>query len=126
METTVQTIPPVPKTSLEKLCSRKRQIKQQTKFYEESIATDVDFLQHHAGSFLLSGVSSLVFPKTGKGCDKTKSGDDDSGSFNFMGLAKGFILPAALSIAQPLLLSWGLGKLPTWIINFVIKRLKKK
>ncbi|MCD7936728.1 MAG: hypothetical protein LUG98_07705 [Tannerellaceae bacterium] len=107
------------------MCLRKREIKQQTKLYEKSIAADVDFLQDHAGSFLLSGATSMFFPGSHKG-GKHKTAKEEHGSFNFMAMAKSLILPAALSLAQPLLLSWGLGKAPTWILNFIIKRLKKK
>ncbi|MCC8153158.1 MAG: hypothetical protein LIP01_02425 [Tannerellaceae bacterium] len=109
------------------MCSRKREIKRQSKIYEEKIAADFDYVQEHAGSFLMSGVSSLIFPKHKKGNSEKKSHSGSTGdSFNFMSLAKSMLVPTAIAVVQPLLLSWGLGKFPTWIINFLLKRLKKK
>lgn len=49
-------------TPLEKLISDKERIQRQCKRQEQKLNEDFSYIQENAGSLLLSGLSSLLFP----------------------------------------------------------------
>ena len=59
---TIQQINNNPQTPLEKLISDKRRIKRQCIIQKQKLNDDFSYIQEHAGSLLLSGVTSLLFP----------------------------------------------------------------
>ncbi len=61
---TMQQINNNPQTPLEKLISDKRRIKRQCIIQKQKLNDDFSYIQEHAGSLLLSGVTSLLFPNS--------------------------------------------------------------
>ena len=49
-------------TPLERLISDKERIQRQCKRQEQKLNEDFSYIQENAGSLLLSGLSSLIFP----------------------------------------------------------------
>ena len=62
-------------TPLEKLISDKERIQRQCKRQEQKLNEDFSYIQENAGSLLLSGLSSLLFPSNKS---TTKTNDKDT------------------------------------------------
>lgn len=93
---------------------------------------DFSYIQENAGSLLLSGLSSLLFP----GNKPTTKTDDKNtvpvaagqppialGFSDYLSIAKGMI-PIAWDIAQPLIMTWGIRKARKWFSNLLFKKKK--
>ena len=66
-------------TPLEKLISDKERIQRQCKRQEQKLNEDFSYIQENAGSLLLSGLSSLLFPSNKS---TTKTNDKNTASRN--------------------------------------------
>ncbi len=122
-------------TPLEKLISDKKRVTEQSKRQEQKLNEDFSYIQENAGSLLLSGLSSLLFPstRTSKKADKisdknatpTQAGTQPAtfGLSDYFSIAKG-LMPIAWDIAQPLVMTWGIKKLRKWFLEFLFKKKK--
>jgi len=109
---------------LEKLLADKEQIRHQCQQQEQRLNASVAYIQDHAGSLLLSGVSSLLFSGSGKTAQKTialspPKGSQDKvslGLADYLSIGKTMI-PLLWEIVQPLIITWGIRKAKTIIKN---------
>lgn len=111
-------------TPLERLQAEKASLQNACKQQEQKLNESFQFLQDNAGSVLLSGLSSLLFPgnkaSKGKTNDVSQSSETKTSSnpvqttpigiSDYLSIAKGMI-PVAWEIAQPFIMSWGIKKL---------------
>lgn len=119
-----------PLTEYKKLLAEKCQVKARYKELEYQMEEDFQYLQHHGGSMLLSSLTSMIFPKSKEKenhTEHTESSEKSSifslGNLNFsnyLSIGKS-LLPVAFSIAQPFLLSWGLGKVQSGLTHTLLK-----
>ena len=119
-------------TPLEKLISDRRRIRQECVIQEQKLNNDFSYIQENAGSLLLSGVSTLLFPNTkakSKGTENnspaqaTETPSLSLGISDYLSVAQG-LLPAAWDVARPLLTAWGIQKVQRWIIKKLFKKKK--
>lgn len=119
-------------TPLEKLISDKQRIMQECSFQEQKLNEDFLYIQDNAANLLLSGISSLLFPKTKAKSDKTEysptvpAGESTTPSLglsDYLSVVQG-LLPLAWDVARPLLVSWGIRKAQGWIIGKLFRKKK--
>jgi len=120
-------------TPLEKLISDKERIQRQCKRQEQKLNEDFSYIQENAGSLLLSGLSSLLFPSNKS---TTKTNDKNTapvtagqpsialGISDYLSIAKGMI-PIAWDLAQPFIMTWGIKKAKKWFSNLLFKNLQQ-
>ena len=119
-------------TLLEKLISDRRRIQQECTIQEQKLNEDFSYIQENAGSLLLSGLSSLLFPSNKS---TTKTNDKNTapvtagqpsialGISDYLSIAKGMI-PIAWDLAQPFIMTWGIKKAKKWFSNLLFKKKK--
>lgn len=102
-------------TPLEKLISDKERIRDNVSRQEQKLNEDFSYIQENAGSLLLSGLSSLLFPSNKS---TTKTNDKNTAPVtagqpsialeisDYLSIAKGMI-PIAWDLAQPFIMTWG-------------------
>lgn len=105
-------------TPLEKLLADKARLQEECKAQETKLNETLCYFQENAGSLLISGLSSLLFPPN-KSTNKTKETNQSVskdaippvsfGLSDYISIAKG-LLPVAWEIIQPIMLSWGIKK----------------
>ncbi|MCD8269860.1 MAG: hypothetical protein LUD46_16290 [Parabacteroides sp.] len=117
-------------TPLEKLISDKKRIRRQCVLQEQKLNDDFSYIQENAGSLLLSGFTTLLFPNTKS--KKTESTETATppilptvhlGISDYLGIAQS-LLPAAWDVAKPFLLTWGIRKAQSWFTNLLFKKKK--
>lgn len=123
---------PIRLTPLEKLNFDKERLQQACHTHEEKLSDDFTYLQENAGSLILSGLSSMLFPSTKSNTSKeASSGTPDAtstpglslGMSDYLSMAKG-ILPVAWDIAQPFLFTWGVKKAKNWFSHLLFRKKK--
>ncbi len=111
------------RTPLEILQAEKASLENACRIQEQKLNESFSYLQENAGSVLLSGLSSLLFPgnksSKGKTNNTTSSAEAKAhasttptipiGLSDYLSIAKGLI-PVAWEIAQPFIMSWGIKK----------------
>lgn len=111
------------RTPKEKLIFEKERVRLQCLDTEEALCDHLGYIQGHAGSLLLSGISGLFFPKTKTSTKKTAvasqhAGEHESAVSHYLALAKD-LLPGLMDIAKPLLFTWGLKNARKWIFRLI-------
>lgn len=111
------------RTPREKLIFEKERVRLQCLETEEAISDNLAYVQDHAGSMLLSGVSALFFPKTKTSTKKTAIGSPSADAHpsavsHYLSLAKD-LMPGLMDIAKPLLFTWGLKNARKWIFRLI-------
>lgn len=126
----MQQIQNKPQTPLEKLISDKKRIRRQCVLQEQKLNDDFSYIQENAGSLLLSGFTTLLFPNTKS--KKTESTEAIAspiqpaaplGISDYLSIAQG-LLPVAWDVAKPFLLTWGIRKAQSWFTNLLFKKKK--
>ena len=119
-------------TPIEELLAEKQQVQEACRKQEEKLNQTFAFIQANAGSLLLSGFSSLLFPAKPKGKNQTEKVAQDTPPptnklqlSDFFSLGKA-LLPVAWEVAQPLLGSLGIKLLRKRISNFFKPNSKEK
>lgn len=102
-------------TPLEKLISDKERIQRQCKRQEQKLNEDFSYIQENAGSLLLSGLSSLLFPSNKS---TTKTNDKNTAPVT-AGQPS-----IAWDLAQPFIMTWGIKKAKKWFSNLLFKKKK--
>jgi hypothetical protein len=118
-------------TPLEKLISDKQRILRECSFQEQKLNDDFLYIQDNASSLLLSGISSLLFPKTKAKSEKTDNNQPVAGVSpttplglsDYLSVAQG-LFPLAWDVARPLLVSWGIRKAQAWVIGKLFRKKK--
>lgn len=126
----MQQIPNKPLTPLEKLISDKERIRKQCVIQEQKLNDDFSYIQENAGSLLISGFTTLLFPNTkSKKTESTETATTASqpvtpiGFSDYLSIAQG-LLPVAWDVVRPFLLTWGIRKAQSWFTNLLFKKKK--
>lgn len=126
----MQQIQNKPLTPLEKLISDKERIRKQCVIQEQKLNDDFSYIQENAGSLLISGFTTLLFPNTKS--KKTESTETATtarqpvtpiGFSDYLSIAQG-LLPVAWDVVRPFLLTWGIRKAQSWFTNLLFKKKK--
>ncbi len=122
---------PQPQTPLERLLLEKRRVKEACELRKVKLDADCAYIQANAGSLLLSGLSALLFPasgrKTSASADNAKTEAMPSGLPLSVGdmLAVGkSMLPLVWDMVRPMLMAWGVQKAQKWLIGLLLKKKK--
>ena len=119
-------------TPLEKLISDKQRIRQECRVQEQKLNDDFLYIQENAGNLLMSGISTLLFPKSKAKTTQTEntpaapSADGSPislGLSDYLSVAQG-LLPVAWDVVRPLLITWGIRKAQNWVIGKLFKKKK--
>lgn len=120
-------------TPLEKLTSDKERIRQQCCIQEQKLNKDFSYIQENAGSLLLSGLSSVLFPNSKPSAQTNGAGQSAAQATGLtpislsltecLSIAKSMI-PVAWELAQPFIVSWGARKAKKWFTNLFVKKKK--
>jgi hypothetical protein len=99
---------------IEQLQADKTDLKEKCRIQEKKIHADLTYIQDHAGSFLWSGVSSLLCPAKSLARPLSDTNPDKLNNSRFSlsdyrAIAK-VALPLVWEILQPILITWGLSK----------------
>ena len=124
---------PMIQSPLEKLLADKEQIRHQCQQQEQRLNASVAYIQDHAGSLLLSGVSSLLFSGSSKTAKMPIAVPPSKGSqekislglADYLSIGKTMI-PLLWEIVQPLIITWGIRKAKTIISNAFPGKLTRK
>lgn len=126
----MQQIQNKPLTPLEKLISDKERIRKQCVIQEQKLNDDFSYIQENAGSLLISGFTTLLFPNSkSKKTESTETATTASqpvtpiGFSDYLSIAQG-LLPVAWDIVRPFLLTWGIRKAQSWFTNLLFKKKK--
>ncbi|RKU63080.1 hypothetical protein DWW91_25040 [Parabacteroides sp. AF17-3] len=126
----MQQIQNKPLTPLEKLISDKERIRKQCVIQEQKLNDDFSYIQENAGSLLISGFTTLLFPNTkSKKTESTETATTASqpatpiGFSDYLSIAQG-LLPVAWDVVRPFLLTWGIRKAQSWFTNLLFKKKK--
>lgn len=126
----MQQIQNKPLTPLEKLISDKERIRKQCVIQEQKLNDDFSYIQENAGSLLISGFTTLLFPNTkSKKTVSTETATTASqpvtpiGFSDYLSIAQG-LLPVAWDVVRPFLLTWGIRKAQSWFTNLLFKKKK--
>lgn len=112
-------------TPLEKLLADKQRIQQACLEQENKINKTFTYIQENAGSLLLSGLSSLLFPAKPDKKGETAQGTVASATpattsplrlSDYLSVGKALV-PLAWEIIQPLVVSWGIRTIQKKITN---------
>lgn len=112
-------------TPLEKLLADKQRIQQACLEQENKINKTFTYIQENAGSLLLSGLSSLLFPakpdkkgETAQGtvASATPATTSPLGLSDYLSVGKALV-PLAWEIIQPIVVSWGIRTIRKKITN---------
>lgn len=120
-------------TPLEKLISDKQRLQQKCQKQAEKLNDDFSYIQENAGSLLMSGLSSLLFPSSKATNKKEGASSKPSpqtgktsialGTSDYLSIAKG-MLPVIWDVAQPLIMSWGIKKAQKWLVGLFTRKKK--
>ena len=126
----MQQIQNKPLTPLEKLISDKERIRKLCVIQEQKLNDDFSYIQENAGSLLISGFTTLLFPNTkSKKTESTETATTASqpetpiGFSDYLSIAQG-LLPVAWDVVRPFLLTWGIRKAQSWFTNLLFKKKK--
>lgn len=126
----MQQTPNKPLTPLEKLISDKVRIRRECALQEQMLSDDFSYMQENAGSLLISGFTTLLFPNSKS--KKTESAEAVASPTqvipslcisDYLSIAQG-MLPLAWDVAKPFLLTWGIKKAQSWITHLLFKKKK--
>ncbi len=111
------------KTPLEKLISDRHRLQRECATQEQELNADFSYIQENAGTLLLSGVSSLLFPDTkNKETEENRSAQASETPFlslgfaDYLSVAQG-LMPVAWNVVRPMLTAWSIQKAQRWIIK---------
>lgn len=122
-----------PLTPQEKLISDKARIRRECAIQEQKLNDDFSYIQENAGSLLISGFTTLLFPNTkSKKTESTEATASPASSSqplspigisDYLSIAQG-LFPLAWDVAKPFLLTWGIRKAQSWITHLLFKKKK--
>lgn len=97
-------------TPLQTLNCEKLRLTKQCNQQEQFIGEHLAYIHQHAGSLMLKGVSSILFPKAVPSKSEPVSQNNVNNELSdYLGKIKGY-MPVLWDIARPLLITWGIGK----------------
>lgn len=117
-------------TPLERLLHEKQRVTVECELRKIKLNADCAYIQAHAGSLLLSGLSSLLFLGGNKKqeakatADRTETAAATTqplGWGDFLAIGKS-LLPVAWEVAQPLIMTWGIKKVRKWFSRLLFPK----
>ena len=120
-------------TPLERLLHEKRRVTQECELCKIKLNADCAYIQSHAGSLLLSGLSALLFPGTAGKKPASKVSAQPSAATSATAVPFGWndllsigksLLPVAWEVAQPLIMTWGIKKVRKWFSHLLFPKKK--
>ena len=117
-------------TPLERLLHEKQRVTEACELRKIKLNADCAYIQAHAGSLLLSGLSSLLFPGGNKKQEAKASPNQTAaatssamplGWSDFLAVGKS-LLPVAWEVAQPLIMTWGIKKVRKWFSRLLFSK----
>ena len=116
-------------TPLERLLHEKQRVTEACELRKIKLNADCAYIQAHAGSLLLSGLSSLLFPGGNKKQEAKASPYQTAATSTAMPLGWGdllavgkSLLPVAWEVAQPLIMTWGIKKVRKWFSRLLFSK----
>ena len=116
-------------TPLERLLHEKQRVTEECELRKIKLNADCAYIQAHAGSLLLSGLSSLLFPGGNKKQEAKASPNQTAATSTAMPLGWGALLavgksllPVAWEVAQPLIMTWGIKKVRKWFSRLLFSK----
>lgn len=118
-----QQTPTNQQTPIEKLLSEKEELRERCVLQQKKLNDDFLYVQENAPRLLLSGFTTLLFPdanrkKASQSTHTAVTNNSPSAAIDYQGIAKE-LLPVAWSVAKPVLLSWGIRKIQSWVVGFL-------
>ena len=117
-------------TPLERLLHEKRRVTEECELRKIKLNADCAYIQAHAGSLLLSGLSSLLF-SGGNKKHEAKASANQTVSATAMPLGWGdllsigkSLLPVVWEVAQPIIMTWGIQKVRKWFSRLLFPKKK--
>ncbi|MDR0348154.1 MAG: hypothetical protein LBH90_01510 [Tannerella sp.] len=117
-------------TPLAKLQHKKESVRRESELQIQKLEQHLLYVKENAGSLVLSGISSLLLPGSKTSPKKGKvqqslpaQATHPFGLLNYLSLGKE-MLPVALEIAQPFLITWGLKTVKKLITRIFFKKKK--
>ena len=119
-------------TPLERLLHEKQRVTEECELRKIKLNADCAYIQAHAGSLLLSGLSSLLFPGGNKKQEAKAPSSRAAtaagtamplGWSDFLSIGKS-LLPVAWEVAQPILMTWGIKKVRNWFSRLLFPKKK--
>lgn len=116
-------------TPLERLLHEKRRVTEECELRKIKLNADCAYIQAHAGSLLLSGLSALLF-FGGNKKQEAKASDNQSataapampwGWGDLLAVGKS-LLPVAWEVAQPIIMTWGIKKVRKWFSRLLFPK----
>lgn len=124
-----------PLTPREKLQSERLRLRQACIRQEQLLNEEFIYVQEHAHSLLMTGLSALLFPhpknRTNEKTDNKPAVSVQEkvpisiGLSDYLSIAQN-LLPVAWDIVRPLLTAWGIKKVQSWIIRKLFTKKKAK
>ncbi|MGM9759032.1 MAG: hypothetical protein ACI30I_02820 [Parabacteroides sp.] len=118
-----------PLTPLEKLRADKQRTLAACQEQEAKLNADFVYIQQHAHSLLLAGITSLLFPdnkkQKGKGTASSASAAPVSivplNVGDYLSIVRGMV-PVLWEVAQPFVVSWGIKRMKRWISGLFTRK----
>ncbi|MCF2604056.1 hypothetical protein JQM84_10215 [Parabacteroides distasonis] len=116
-------------TPLERLLHEKQRVTEECELRKIKLNADCAYIQAHAGSLLLSGLSALLFPGGNKKQTAKASANQTAaaapampwGWGDLLAVGKG-LLPVAWEVAQPIIMTWGIKKVRKWFSRLLFSK----
>ncbi len=97
-------------TPLQALTCEKMRLMKRCDQQEQLIGAHLDYIHQHAGTLMLKGVSSILFPKTvPQKANPTAESNVDNDLGDYFAQIKGY-MPMVWEVVRPLLITWGVSK----------------
>ena len=116
-------------TPLERLLHEKQRVTEECELRKIKLNADCAYIQAHAGSLLLSGLSALLLPGGNKKQAAKASANQTAAAAPVMPwgwgdlLAVGkSLLPVAWEVAQPIIMTWGIKKVRKWFSRLLFSK----
>lgn len=116
-------------TPLERLLHEKRRVTEECELRKIKLNADCAYIQAHAGSLLLSGLSVLLFSGGNKKQEAKASANQSAtaapampwGWGDLLAVGKS-LLPVAWEVAQPIIMTWGIKKVRKWFSRLLFPK----
>lgn len=116
-------------TPLERLLHEKQRVTEECELRKIKLNADCAYIQAHAGSLLLSGLSALLFPGGNKKQVAKSSANQTAeaalampwGWGDLLAVGKS-LLPVAWEVAQPIIMTWGIKKVRKWFSRLLFSK----
>ena len=108
-------------TPIQILTCEKQKLMKQCDQQEQLIGEHITYIQQNAGSLIIKGVNSIMFPKnTPQKQSSSSLHNEDNGLNGYLDQIKGYV-PMLWGVVRPILISWGMNKFRRSLITLLKK-----